>query len=178
MMTKGLTHPANPTTVARGPAPTMLVQKEGRRPAGFYAPQHRKTLEAVTQLSPRGTGIAAFRQALEKAGSPRTASPFHKLKSLRRLTMVCAWCNKILDSEGLWQRAETGLQADRQTEVSHGICPGCAEKSYNAYRMATPGAAPCFSTSAARSSSNLGSNPPSAGAGKNPSISLACRMKN
>jgi len=173
-MTKGLIHPANPTTVPRRPTPAMLVEKEGTHRAGLYAPRRLRHSEAVTQFSPRGMGIAAFRQALEKADSPRTASPFHKLKSLRRLTMVCAWCNKILDSEGLWQRAETGLQA----EVSHGICPECAEKSYSAYRMATPGAAPCFSTPAERVSSNLGCNPPSAGAGKNPTISLVCRLKN
>jgi len=53
-------------------------------------------------------------------------------KLIRHLITICAWCNKIPDREGLWQQPETDLQADRGAEFSHGICPECAERSYNA----------------------------------------------
>ena len=144
-MTSGLIHPANPATVARG-----LGSAVGKRPVGFCAPQQRtQHSEEVTQWSLRGKESTLFRRAFAKTESPRTASAFHQLKPFRRLTTICAWCNKIRDGEGLWHWAETALQAGREAEVSHGMCPECAEKSYNAYRLATASPALRFSTQTA-----------------------------
>jgi hypothetical protein len=98
-MTEELIHTANPATMLLGStrleAPTTLVKEERRRPAGFYAPQCRKHSEART---------AAYED-----------------KSLRRLITICAWCNKIRTSEGLWQQLETDFRATREAKVSHGI---------------------------------------------------------
>jgi hypothetical protein len=48
------------------------------------------------------------------------------------LITICAWCNKIRDTEGRWQQQlVTAFQADREATLSHGICPECADKSYN-----------------------------------------------
>ena len=41
------------------------------------------------------------------------------------LLMVCAWCEKIRDEKGHWQRMER--HADKHGgRTSHGMCPKCA----------------------------------------------------
>jgi hypothetical protein len=93
----------------------------------------RSDSKTVTQLQ-RCIGNNVFECTSESAGrlcaapAPRVAKPF------RRFITICAWCNKLIDSEGRWQQPVTAFQADRGAKVSHGICPECAEKSYNAYQ--------------------------------------------
>jgi hypothetical protein len=53
-----------------------------------------------------------------------------------RLITICAWCNKVRNGQGLWQRLKADFVANRKAEFSHGICPECAEKSYHASRGA------------------------------------------
>ena len=62
---------------------------------------------------------------------------FAASKLLPRLITVCAWCKGTQNADGFWRRAENDPQTDAETAVSHGICPECAEKSYNEYRLAT-----------------------------------------
>ena len=64
---------------------------------------------------------------------PEFAAP----KLLPRLITVCAWCKGTQNADGFWRHAENDPQTDAETAVSHGICPECAEKSYNEYRLAT-----------------------------------------
>jgi len=144
-----LIHQASPTTVSGWVAPTMLVEKKRRSPARSYAPRRCNYSEGLMKSRPRGTGITVFPRALEESESPCTAPAFHELQPLRHLTTVCAWCNKVLDSEGFWRRAKTDIRADRDAKVSHGICPECAEKSYNAYRLERESAVLRFSTQVA-----------------------------
>jgi hypothetical protein len=49
----------------------------------------------------------------------------------RRLITICAWCNKIRNNQGVWRQPQADLQAHRYPEFTHGICPACAEQSYN-----------------------------------------------
>ena len=145
-MTKGHVHAAKTTALPRR-LTFKLVEKEGRSSARFSGPPGHKHSDAVTQLKSRGTGITAFRRALDEAESPRTASAFHKRSPFRRLTMVCAWCKKVRDSEGSWQRTQGDLQTDdHDVNVSHGICFECAGKSYSAYRLATASTSLRFGT--------------------------------
>ena len=46
---------------------------------------------------------------------------------------ICAWCKKIRDSEGVWRQSQPTLNREGVT-FSHGICPICADRAYNAYR--------------------------------------------
>jgi PAS domain S-box-containing protein len=51
-----------------------------------------------------------------------------KIKTLRGLLPMCAWCKKIRNDKGYWQRVETYIQEHSDASFSHGICPECVKK--------------------------------------------------
>jgi hypothetical protein len=98
---------------------------------GFQTRRRCKRSEAGMRLitpSPRNT---------EELGTPPVVSEFAAPKLFPRLITVCAWCKGTQNADGFWRHAENDPQADAETAISHGICPECAEKSYNEYRLAT-----------------------------------------
>jgi hypothetical protein len=50
-----------------------------------------------------------------------------EIRTLRGLIPICAWCHKVRDDAGFWQRLETYLGHRTEATFSHGICPACAE---------------------------------------------------
>jgi hypothetical protein len=52
-----------------------------------------------------------------------------EIKTLRGLVPICAWCHKVRDDAGFWQRIEMYLDAHTDATVSHSICPSCAEEA-------------------------------------------------
>lgn len=85
-------------------------------------------------LSCQGTRLARSRPAASKANARRGIAGPDETRVSRRLITICAWCKKIQNSQGVWRRPQTSVQAHRKAEFSHGICPACAERTYNAYR--------------------------------------------
>ena len=57
-----------------------------------------------------------------------------KVKTLRGLLPMCAWCKKIRDDGGYWKEVETYISANSEADFSHGICPDCAQKVEGARR--------------------------------------------
>jgi len=51
-----------------------------------------------------------------------------QIKTLRGLLHTCAWCRKIRDDKGSWNRAETYIERHSQARFTHGICPDCLKK--------------------------------------------------
>ena len=51
-----------------------------------------------------------------------------KVKTLKGLLPICAWCKKIRDDQGYWQQIEAYVRDHTEADFSHGICPSCAEK--------------------------------------------------
>jgi PAS domain S-box-containing protein len=51
-----------------------------------------------------------------------------KVKTLKGLLPICAWCKKIRDDQGYWQQIEAYLHDHSEADFSHGICPECAHK--------------------------------------------------
>jgi len=49
-----------------------------------------------------------------------------EVKELSGLLPMCAWCKKVRDGEGYWDKLESYLSKHTNTEVTHGICPECA----------------------------------------------------
>jgi hypothetical protein len=116
MVTKKVIHPGNPRTMSRSSvleASTMLVQRQRSRPPASY-----------------GTVPRVFSSA-EAVEAPRSRERLYEFKALRRLITICAWCNKIRDSEGLWHRPQASLP--KGVKFSHGICPECADRLYSSY---------------------------------------------
>ncbi len=50
------------------------------------------------------------------------------VKTLRGLIPICAWCKKIRDDEGYWEKVEDYIQQHAHVSFTHGICPECLEK--------------------------------------------------
>jgi hypothetical protein len=51
-----------------------------------------------------------------------------KVKQLSGMLPICAYCKKIRDDKGYWERVETYISKHTDTVFSHGACPECAEK--------------------------------------------------
>lgn len=57
-----------------------------------------------------------------------------ELQNLRGLLPICSCCKKVRNSKGYWDKVEKYLREHSQVDVSHGICPECAEKLYPQYK--------------------------------------------
>jgi PAS domain S-box-containing protein len=51
-----------------------------------------------------------------------------EVKTLRGMFPICAWCKKVRDDEGYWNRIESYLESHSEMQFTHGICPDCIEK--------------------------------------------------
>ena len=52
-----------------------------------------------------------------------------KVKTLKGLLPICAWCKKIRDDQGYWQQIEAYVRDRSEADFSHGICPSCAQRA-------------------------------------------------
>ena len=48
-----------------------------------------------------------------------------KINTLRARAPICAWCQKVRDSQGHWQPFDTYVKEHSVVDVTHGICPEC-----------------------------------------------------
>ncbi len=51
-----------------------------------------------------------------------------KVRTLRGLLPICAWCKKIRDDKGYWEQVETYIEHHSDALFTHGICPECLNK--------------------------------------------------
>ena len=51
-----------------------------------------------------------------------------EIKTLQGMIPICAWCHKVRDDAGFWQRIETYLHVRTEATFSHGICPECTHQ--------------------------------------------------
>jgi PAS domain S-box-containing protein len=52
------------------------------------------------------------------------------VKTLQGLLPICAFCHKIRNAEGKWERLETYISSHTEADFTHGFCPECCEKHY------------------------------------------------
>jgi hypothetical protein len=50
-----------------------------------------------------------------------------KVRQLRGLLPICAYCKSIRDDSNYWHAVEEYLTAHADVQFSHGICPTCYE---------------------------------------------------
>jgi DNA-binding NtrC family response regulator len=58
----------------------------------------------------------------------RTAAA--NVKKLSGLVPICSSCKKIRDDKGFWNQIEAYLQAYSDLQLTHGLCPECANQLY------------------------------------------------
>lgn len=49
-------------------------------------------------------------------------------KSMADLMTLCAWCRRVRDDPGSWRTVESYLSRHGGVQVTHGMCPDCAER--------------------------------------------------
>lgn len=64
------------------------------------------------------------------------------VKTLKGLLPVCAWCHRIRNDAGYWERLEAYVSAHSEAEFSHGMCPQCFAKHYGESPTPAPAPAP------------------------------------
>ena len=52
------------------------------------------------------------------------------VKTLSGMLPICAWCKKIKNDEGYWQKIEKYIREHSEADFTHGICNDCAKKEY------------------------------------------------
>jgi ligand-binding sensor domain-containing protein len=58
----------------------------------------------------------------------RVKEAVRELKVLSGMLPICAWCKKIRDDRGYWNKIEAYLGARTDAKFTHGICPDCETK--------------------------------------------------
>ncbi len=56
-----------------------------------------------------------------------------KVKTLSGLLPVCASCKKVRDDKGYWSQIDAYITEHSEAEVSHSLCPDCAQRLYPEY---------------------------------------------
>lgn len=77
-----------------------------------------------------GSLVDERRKALQERADlvEKLQSALTELRVLQGLIPICAWCHRIRDDAGSWQRIETYVEANSAATFSHGICPTCVQK--------------------------------------------------
>ena len=58
-----------------------------------------------------------------------------EVRQLSGLLPICASCKKIRDDQGCWKQIETFISQHSEAEFSHGLCPDCSKKAFNALKQ-------------------------------------------
>ncbi len=76
--------------------------------------------------------IAALKQAEEERERliRELQDALANIKTLRGLLPICFSCKQIRDDKGYWNQIDTYIQEHTDAEITHGICPTCAQKLY------------------------------------------------
>ncbi|MFO0648847.1 MAG: PAS domain S-box protein [Polyangiales bacterium] len=64
----------------------------------------------------------------QKALERELRDALQSVKTLSGLVPICAWCKKIRNDEGYWDRLEHYLSEHTEAHFTHGMCPDCANK--------------------------------------------------
>jgi signal transduction histidine kinase len=52
-----------------------------------------------------------------------------EIKTLTGLIPMCAWCHKVHNHKGYWEKVERYIEEHTDASFTHGICPECLEKT-------------------------------------------------
>lgn len=92
----------------------------------------RRALWAVVGLS----GIVMIGLAWNVMLRRRVEQELARVRVLRGLLPICAWCKRIRDDRGYWSQVETYIHQHSSADFSHGICPECQVRELDRSRSA------------------------------------------
>ena len=71
--------------------------------------------------------IARQKQELIEANLKLTDA-LNQVNELSGMLPVCAWCHKVRDDSGYWERVEAFIERKTKAMITHGVCPECKER--------------------------------------------------
>jgi PAS domain S-box-containing protein len=95
----------------------------------------------ITELKHKERALLAVLAEREKLVSELQETLGH-VKTLRGLLPMCAFCHKIRNEDGQWERLEAYISSHSEADFTHGFCPECNEKHYGVKRSSEPPAVP------------------------------------
>jgi hypothetical protein len=66
-----------------------------------------------------------FRRRVIEEQAANLADALANVRELSGLIPICAWCKKVRDDDGYWQKLESYLAPRSRAQFSHGMCPDC-----------------------------------------------------
>lgn len=117
------------------PTYVILLTARGREAdvvAGFQAgaddyltkPFAHEELRARVQV---GARVVSLQRSLAERVS-ELEEAFARIKYLRGLLPICAYCKKIRNDRNYWQQVESYIAEHSEAQFSHSICPSCYEQ--------------------------------------------------
>jgi len=61
-----------------------------------------------------------------------------KIKTLKGLLPICAWCKKVRDDNGYWKAVEQYVSEHSEAEFTHGMCPECQKNMEEELKNSPP----------------------------------------
>lgn len=83
-----------------------------------------RELEARNRLL---ESLVAERTAELEARNRQLGEALARVRTLRGLVPICAWCKKVRDDAGFWHQVEAYLARTTEADFTHGVCPDCAK---------------------------------------------------
>lgn len=77
--------------------------------------------------------IEQLNQTLEMRVETRTKElqkALDDIKTLEGILPLCSYCKKIKTEDGQWQDVDVYIHRHTEADISHGLCPGCAQRYY------------------------------------------------
>ncbi len=98
----------------------------------------RGAYEVVAFQTSPDTMVAAFTDITERKKreeelrrlNAKLQAAAEKVRMLKGLLPICAYCKRIKDDTGTWEYLESYITKRSQAEFTHGICPDCVSKYF------------------------------------------------
>ena len=85
----------------------------------------RKALERTL------ANVEISRRETEEHLQERIRQALQDVKILSGLLPICAWCKRVRDDSGYWERIEAYVSEHSEASFTHSICPDCAKNAFN-----------------------------------------------
>jgi PAS domain S-box-containing protein len=78
------------------------------------------------------TDITREKDTAGEAAAPTDEEHAHAVSA--DLLPVCAWCKRVRDDNGFWEKIEEYLRKHTGSAISHGMCPECRRTHFPEFR--------------------------------------------
>lgn len=101
-----------------------LYMQSRKQQAGI---ENRPVLSILKQIANMSEELNLAQQEIKRRKQTEAAlqKALSEVKTLRGFIPICAWCKKVRDDKGYWERIESYLQRHSDAQFSHGLCTEC-----------------------------------------------------